>query len=266
MLVTKHHIWRGIAAVSVLVALALPPAVSAAAQSTGVRVQSCTSGDSSTARAVTFRVTVTTRRGADRMAAKVTLVRQPKIGTSTTASTTPKRISIKSWSGWVRSRSGRSALILTRRVDGLTGPAEYHAEAQLRWYDKRGKRIASRTVRSAKCTQPGYGPDLVVGALPAVPVPPDTVLPAHTGASVTVAVRNDGAYASRAAKLEISAPSGVVGSATVPSVAPGQSIAVDVTISGCSGGEPLTATIISDSEDYESSYSNNSAQVGTCQG
>jgi hypothetical protein len=81
-----------------------------------------------------------------------------------------------------------------------------------------------------------------------------------------VAVRNDGAYASRAAKLEISAPSGVVGSATVPSVAPGQSIAVDVTISGCSGGEPLTATIISDSEDYESSYSNNSAQVGTCQG
>jgi len=278
MTVAKH-----LTSMVVLVgALALLAAASAEAaepvglaKRNGVALASCTTGNSVATRAATFTTTVVQRSKSKTMAVRFTLMR-----TATNASSAPKQISLSSWSSWARSKPGRSALVVTRRVDGLTGPAEYYVRVQMRWYDKAGKTIATNTVKSGSCAQPGYGPDLSVAAsaapLPAATPPPDPSNPAPSvsaqgsmptyaaGSAITVTITNSGRDASRPATMTITGVGTVIGTADVPAIASGKSVVVTTTLTSCPAKAFVIVAVKASPKDVEPSTSNNSRNIGVC--
>lgn len=258
MTVTKHLL----SAVLCLgaVASATPAASAARAPRTGVVVSACTMGDTAATRAVTFTATTAKRSRSTTMAMRFFLVRRqpvaPTVAGVPATGAAPATIPLTRWTSWVRSKPGRSAFIVTRRVDGLTGPAEYLVRVQMRWYDKKGTRLFSVEKESPACAQPDYGPDLVIES--------GTV--AADGSAVEVVVANRGRTASHQAGVTVLVGGLQLGAATVPALAPGRTATVRAPLQSCPAGSPLLAAVTSAAEDGEASSSNNTASYLTCPG
>jgi len=245
------------------------------AKPNGVAVASCTTGNTVATRAATFTTTVAQKPNSKTVAVRFSLMRA-----ATNPPSVSRQIVLASWSGWTRSKPGRSALVVTRRVDGLTGPAEYYVRVQMRWYDKAGKTIATSSVKSGSCAQPGYGPDLSVGVarppLPPAAPPPDPDNPSPTvaaessmptyaaGSPIGVTITNSGRDASRPATLTITGAGTVLATADVPAIASGASVLVTATPASCPPKAFVVVAVKASVKDVEPSYSNNSRTVGVC--
>lgn len=273
MTVAKHLASMMIAAATFALAAA-PPAGAAGGgliKRNSVALAACTTGDLPIARAATFKVTAVKGPKAHTVGVRFSLW-QHRINPSGSR----RMIVLPSWLTWTRSKPGRSALLVTRRIDTLSGPAEYYVKAQIRWYDSKGKTIASKTLTSDACEQPAYGPDLSLSVAPAPPPPPDPASPApmvaaqslptyETGSSIDFVIANSGRDTSRPATLIVRASQQTQLATTgIPAIAAGQSVVVTLTLASCPAQASVNAAVIGSDRDIEPSYSNNERTIGRC--
>lgn len=279
---TKHLIWRTLALVAVSMAVTAPRASAANGLQTAVKLSICSTGTKPVKRAAQFVVTAVPRRGSVRMAVRTRLYRiqlppaTASPGSAPTVAAQPTSIKLKAWGPWVRTDRRASALVVTRRIDHLTGPAAYYIIAQMRWYGKGGVIKEKKQYVSGRCVQPTYGPDLRFGpivtftgwgATPSTPPPTQPVgLTARTpGQPIKFEVSNGGIDASRAAQLRVTANGVVLTSSDVPPLggANGRTWIV-LQLASCPPGATVYAVLTSSAADSEPSYSNNTENIGRC--
>lgn len=229
--------------------LAAAPAHAVTAPRVAVTVTACTTGSASEYRSAIFSATVNRGPRARQVASRFRLLRTPRVAGGVGGS--PSRavnVALPSWNAWTRSKRGRSTLVVSRRVDGLTGPAVYAVDVESRWYDAKGRVIARRTTRSPACEQPDYAPDLSAA-----------VSPRAAGLDVTIA--NSGRSESKPGMLAVFSGGLQVARAEVPAVAAGATVTIALELDSCAA--PLVVTVKT-TDAREISYANNELREVPC--
>ncbi len=212
-------------------ALCFVPATPATAASTsatpkptlGAKLATCVVGDDASGGRAVFQGAMPAIRGARRLAMRFELERRSGDDDEW------RRVPAPTFGEWERSRAGVSGFVYSKRVEGLTAPAQYRAVVRFRWMDAKGRRVR-RAVRSTPaCTQPDPRPNLTLLRL--------RTAVADTGPVVEVTVRNTGradtlapaVVALRAAGLD-QPPQ------TVPPLGPGVTAVVTFPLPACPPG------------------------------
>lgn len=260
---------RATALVVVLLALVLPVQAAAAPSRANVALVSCTKGDEANTRSATFVATVLRRRGTSQMAVRFSLKKRATAGADgqTPAALKQQAVAVSKWRGWKRSRRGsKSAFSVTRRIDGLSGPADWYVEVAIRWYDRDGTLQSKTTIRSQPCTQPNYASDLEIAAVVlSVAEDPGTGVPGAGAPFVSVTVSNGGRSASQPAELIVRGGGGaVLGRAPVPAIAPRKEAPVAAALDSCPTGQRLTVTVEQPAGVAELTLANNTSTSLIC--
>lgn len=253
----RAHLARLLTIAAALAATwAIAPAAAAAPARGVVTLTSCTTGEDPASRAAVFAATVTRGSRASRVAVRFRLIRTPvpvaADGPPQAAAPAAALVVTRAvWTSWKRSAAGVGALIATRRVDRLTGPATYTVLVDMRWYNRRGRVIKRQQTRSAACRQPTYRPDLTVA------------VDGSAGAALSVSVGNSGTIASRPTRLTATIGGAPAGSVEIPAITAGGSVVAGLTLTPCSG--PAQAVLTIEAADPELSLANNSTVAAvTC--
>ncbi|MEI2701659.1 MAG: hypothetical protein V9E83_04560 [Baekduia sp.] len=218
----------------------------------GVAVTTCTTGSAPEYRSAIFTATVSRGPRAKRMAARFRLLRTSRLAVDTgDPAPVAAKVALPAWNAWARSKRGRSALVVSRRVDGLSGPAAYAVDVETRWYDAKGRVIARRTTRSVACDQPDYAPDIEASVTP-------------RAGGLDVSVYNRGRSVSAAGMVSVLSGGVQIGRAEVAPLAPGARMTVAVSIESCPAA-PLVVTVKT-GDARELSYGNNEVRDVPCPG
>lgn len=171
---------RSTAAALALVAasLVLVPAAPARHEPPGLaaRLLACGSGPEPAGRFGVFRGSMPAREGAQRLAMRFDLERR---GVDDDAW---RRLRAPTFGRWERSDAGVPGFVYTKRVEGLTAPADYRAVVRFRWLTADGAVVRSARRVTRACAQRDERPDLVLHELQV----------AADRRMVTVVVRNAG--------------------------------------------------------------------------
>ena len=265
---SQHSAARATALVFALLALGLPAQAGAAPSRANVALVSCTKGDEANTRSATFVATVLRRRGTSQMAVRFSLKKQATAGGDgqMPAALERQAVAVSKWRGWKRSRRGsKSAFSVTRRIDGLSGPADWYVEVAIRWYDRNGTLQTKTTIRSQPCSQPNYASDLEIAAVVlSVAEDPGTGAPGAGAPFVSVTVSNGGRSASQPAELIVRGGGAVLGRAPVPAIAPRKEAPVAAALASCPTGQRLTVTVEQPAGASEVTLANNTSTSLIC--
>lgn len=146
-----------------------PPALAA-------KLLACGDGPDPAGRFGVFRGTMPARDGARRLAMRFDLERRGTGGEGW------RRVPAPTFGRWERSEPGVPGFVYTKRVEGLTAPADYRAVVRFRWIAADGAVVRTARRVSRACAQRDTRPDLVLQEL----------LVAADRRMVTVVVRNGG--------------------------------------------------------------------------
>lgn len=118
------------------------------------RLSACATGSDATERFAAFTGAMPLTRRAHRLGMKFVLERRPR-GRSMWS-----RVAAPTFDVWRKSRPGVSGFVYTKRVEGLTGPADYRAVVHFRWISRSGRVVRSARRTTAPCRQPDPRPNL----------------------------------------------------------------------------------------------------------
>ena len=236
--------------------------VQAAPMRSNVTLIACTTGAESLARSATFQATLIRRKGTAQMAVRFSLKKQPATAMASPGAddTVVQSVGVKQWTSWKRSKRGSKApLVVTRRIDGLSGPANWYADVEMRWYSASGKLQSKTTIRSKACMQPMYASDLAISS---------TVIAGGGGDSspfyISALVSNVGRVASQPAELVVYSAGTQLARTAVPAIQPGGQSSVGVAVAGCTSGQRLTVAVEQPAGVAEVTLANNESTSLTC--
>jgi len=192
------------------------------------KLTACTTGVTADARAATFTASMPALSGTARMAMRFTLLQRRG------SSKRYRTVRVPGWGRWERSETGRSGLILTKRVSALLAPAAYRARVALRWYDADGAVQRSRTLTTSTCTQPDPRADLHLALLAAKPGP------GATTATYVLVVANRGAATAPVFDVELDVGDRTPATTRVGPLAGGGLDRVELVAPACASGETVT--------------------------
>jgi len=136
---------------------------------------------------------------------------------------------------WNVTRAARQ-YVYAKRVENLAAPAAYRMVVRFRWYDARGRRIASARRVSAVCEQPDLRPDLM-------PLRVDVLAAADAARSYVVPVRNTGATAAGPFAVLLTVAGRELPAQTVPGLAPGERVSLTWTAPACAPGSTIAVEV-----------------------
>jgi hypothetical protein len=137
---------------------------------------------------------------------------------------------------WNVTRAARQ-YVYAKRVENLAAPADYRTVVRFRWYDARGRRIASARRVSAVCEQPDLRPDLM-------PLRVDVLAAADADARrYVVPVRNTGATAAGPFAVLLTVAGRELPAQAVPGLAPGERVSLTWTAPPCAPGSTIAVEV-----------------------
>lgn len=205
------------------------------------RLVACSTGATAATRVVIVRATMAARPGARRMAMRFGLLRTvPPVAAPEAmapAAARPVLLAVPAWDAWTRAAPGKRAFVVMRRIDGLTGPAVYTVRVTMRWLDRRGRPLRTRTIDAAPCSQPDPRPVLEL-----------TGAAWTAGPAVVATIANRGASASASGTVTVLAGAGAppvrLGEAVLAPVAAGGTTQVVIpVVAGCAPGDIVKLVI-----------------------
>ena len=231
-----------------LLALVAAGSAVAAPPRAGVRVVQCDRLDHS----AVFQGRMRRTAGVRRMAMRFTLLERSPWRRFT-------RIAAPGLDRWRHSRPGKIVFSYRQGVKGLMRDAAYRTLLAFRWYDRHGKLLREERRRSRVCDQAGPRPNLRAGL---------TGLRPGTDPGVTlysVRVANRGVLAAPATDVRLSVDGGAPRTATVPSLAPGQTTVVSIRGPNCQRAVDAVvdaADAIEESNEADNAHSASCAELG----
>lgn len=158
---------------------AAPAAESSVAPKLSARLAACATGAGAAERFAMFTAAMPLTKGAERLRMRFVLERRQAGGHGWS------RVAAPTLGTWMTSRPRVSGFVYTKRVEGLTGPADYRAVVHFRWISPGGRVVRSVRRTTAICRQPDPRPNLTaVGLRPAR---------GENGPVAELLVHNDGA-------------------------------------------------------------------------
>lgn len=160
---------------------------------------------------------------------------------------------------WNVARPAPRQYVYAKRVENLAAPAGYRMVVRFRWYDARGRRLASARRVSAVCEQPDLRPDLI-------PLRVD-VEPGAAGDArrYVVPVRNTGRTAAGAFAVSLTVAGRALAPQAVPELAPGERVSLTWTAPVCAPGSTIAVRVDADGAVDESDEADD-ALVRGCPG
>ena len=131
-----------------------PAAEQSGAPKLSARLSACATGAGAAERFAVFSGAMPLTRGAERMRMRFVLERRDA------GRTTWSRITAPTFGTWMRSRPGVSGFVYTKRVEGLSGPADYRAVIHYRWISRSGRVVRTARRTTSSCKQPDSRPNL----------------------------------------------------------------------------------------------------------
>ena len=236
-----------VATVVVLAAVAAGSALGAP-QRSAVRVVQCDRVDHSAA----FQGRMKRMPGAGRMAMRFSLLER-------IPGKDFERVDAPGLGRWHSSRRGKAVFSYRQGVKGLTETGAYRTLVAFRWFDRRGKLLREERRRSSICDQLGPRPNLrarVLGSQPG----------ANPGVwHYSIRVANRGRLPASAIGVRLSVDGNAAGTATVPSLVPGESRVVTVRGPQCRRGVDAVvdpADAIEESNEADNAHSVSCAELG----
>ena len=147
-----------LAPVAALVLVGAPASAPAAEPSVApklsARLSACATGAGPAERFAVFTGAMPPAKGADRLRMRFVLERRDAGGKGWS------RVAAPTFGAWMKSRPGVSGFVYTKRVEGLTGPADYRAVIHFRWIASDGRVVRAARRTTASCEQPDPRPNL----------------------------------------------------------------------------------------------------------
>ncbi len=225
------RILLGLASATALAALPAAPA-SARPPRVQARLTACHPRLDPAARSVSARAAMRAIPRTSQMGVRFDLLRRER------GASTYTRVSVPLLGIWNRSHRGVGRYRVEKEVDNLTAPARYRFRVSFRWYDSRGRILKTVQRRTGVCFQPELRPDLRFVRITTAPVPDH---PKQTRYVATV--KNAGGTPSGPFDLAFSFPGMPVRTKAVPSIGPGEVVAVRFVGPLCTEGATPSFTL-----------------------
>ena len=161
---------RTLVAVSLCLAAVVAPAAAshrdgAASPALRAVLAACSAGPTEDERFAVFTGSMPARSGTRQMAMRFDL----QVRREGTMPWSSQRA--RGFGRWLRSQTGRSGFVYTKRVERLEQGVEYRSVVSFRWHGADGRVLRRTARRSRVCRQPDLRPNLRVGAVEVLPGP-----------------------------------------------------------------------------------------------